>query len=60
MLVYNFKVVLPINVALNPHCLTTFQEEVHNVALRKALDMLPAIQGDAYSCLTLYKLRMAR
>ena len=41
------KAMLPVKLAFHTHRLTTFQEELNNVALREALDLLPSILGDA-------------
>ena len=60
MLAYGLKAIVPIDVALYTHCLTTFQEELNNEALREALDLLPAIRGDACLQEALYKLHIAR
>ena len=60
MLAYGSEAVLPIEVALHTHGLTTFQEGLNNAALRKALDLFPSIRGDALLRGALYKLRIAR
>lgn len=60
MLTYGSETVLPVEVALHTHRLTTFQEAANNAALREALDLLPSIRGDSMLRETLYKLRIAR
>ena len=45
-LTYDFKVVLPVEVALHTHCLTKFQESLNNSTLREALNLLPSVHGD--------------
>jgi len=47
MLAYGSEAVLPIKVILHTHRLITFEEELNNVALHEALDLLPSIPGDA-------------
>ena len=59
MLAYRSEAVLLVEVALQTHCLTTFQEEFNNATLREALDLLPSIRGDAFLREALYKLRIA-
>jgi len=41
ILAYGSKAVLPVEVALHTHRLTTFQEGLNNAALREALNLLP-------------------
>jgi len=60
MLAYGSEAVLPIEVALHTHRLTSFQETLNNAALRETLDLLPSIRGDALIREALYKLRIAR
>jgi len=59
MLAYEPEVVLPIEVTLHTHCLTTFQEELNNTALQEALGLLRSVRGDALLREALYKLRIA-
>jgi len=47
MLVYGFKVMLPVKVVVHTNWLTTFQEDLDNKALMEALDFLPLQRGDA-------------
>ena len=47
MLAYGSEAILPVEVALHTHQLTTFQEMLNNATLREALDLLPSIRGDA-------------
>jgi len=56
MLAYGSEAVLPVEVAFHTHRLITFQEELNNVALQEALDLLPSIRGDALFREELYKL----
>ena len=60
MLVYGSEAILPVEVALHTHWLTTFQEALNNAALREALDLLPSIRGNALLCEALYKLLITR
>ena len=60
MLAYESEAVLPVEVALHTHHLTTFQEELNNPALREALDLLLVVRGDALLWEALYKLPIAR
>ena len=60
MLAYRSEVIQPIEHALHTHRLSTFQEELNNVALRKALDLLPPIRGDALLREALCKVRIVR
>ena len=60
MLTYGSEAVLPVEVALHTHRLTTFQEAANNAALREALDLLPSIRDDSMLREALYKLRIAR
>ena len=55
MLTYGSEAVLPVEVSLHTHCLTTFQEELNNAAVLEALDLLPSIRGDALLQEALYK-----
>jgi len=57
VLAYGSEAVLPVEVALHTHRLTTFQEELNNAALPEALD-LPSIRGDALLREALFKLRI--
>jgi len=59
MLAYGSKVVLPVEVALCTHHLTTFQEELNNKALQEVLDLLLSVRGDDLLIEMLYKLRIA-
>jgi len=56
---YGSEAVLPFQVTLHTHCLTIFQEELNNAALREALDLLPSFRGDALLREVLYKLCIA-
>jgi len=56
MLIYSSVAVLPVEVALHTHQLTTFQETLNSAALREALDLLPSFCGDALLRDALYKL----
>ncbi|KAJ8421813.1 hypothetical protein Cgig2_027165 [Carnegiea gigantea] len=47
LLVYDFEVVLPIEVVFYSYRVTSFQEDFNNKALRKALELLPIARGDA-------------
>jgi len=60
MLAYESEAFLPVEVALHTQSLTTFQEELKYATLREALDLLPAVRGDALLRAALYKLRIAR
>ena len=60
MLAYGLEAVLPVEVALHTHRLTTFQETSNNATQREALDPLPSVRGDTLLCEILYKLRVAR
>jgi len=60
MLAYGSEAILPIEVSLHTHRVTTFQEGLNNMALRKALDLLHSIRGDALLQEALYKLRIAQ
>ena len=60
MLAYGSEAILPVEVALHTHRLTTFQKELNNAALCKALDLLLSVQGDAFLREALYKLHVAR
>jgi len=60
MLAYGSEAVLPIEVALQTHWLTTFQEALNNAALHEALDLIPSIRGDALLSEALYKLCITR
>jgi len=60
MLVYGSKVVLPIELAICNHIVTTFQTTQNNQALREALHLLLLVRGDAYLCEEVAKARMAR
>jgi len=60
MLVYGSEAVLPIELAICTHKVTTFQTTLNNQALREALDLLPFVRGDAYLCEEITKDRMAR
>jgi len=55
MLAFGSEVVLPVEIALHTHHLTTFQEELNNVALREALDLLSSVLSDAFLRETFYK-----
>lgn len=58
MLTYGLKAMLPIEVALHIHRLTTFQEGLSNATLCEALDLLPLYKVTHYSerCSTSYAL----
>ena len=58
MLAYGSKAILPVEVALHTHCLTTFYEELNSAVLREALDLLPTVRGDTLIRETLYMLRI--
>jgi len=60
MLTYGSEAVLPIEIALRTHHLTTLQEALNNVALREALDLLPFVRGGALLREALYRLHVAR
>ena len=60
MLAYGSEAVLLVDVDLHTHRLITFEEELNNVALQEALDLLPSICGDALLREAFYKLRIAR
>ena len=47
VLVYDFEVVLPMEVVFYSYRVTAFQEDFNNKALRKALELLPVARGDA-------------
>jgi len=47
MLAYGSEAILPVEVALHIHRLTTFQEELNNASLCEPLDLLPSVRGDA-------------
>ena len=59
MPVYGSKVILPVEVTLHTHWLTTFQGNLNNVTLQKALHLLSFIRGDIYMQESLYKLCLA-
>ena len=48
MLVYGFETVLPVEVTIYTHRITTFHEDLNNKAIREALNSLPMVRGDAY------------
>ena len=56
MLAYRSEAILPVQLALRTHQLSTFQEELNNTTLREALNLLPSIRGDALFREELYKL----
>ena len=60
MLAYGSEAILPIEVALHTHRLTTFQAASNNAALREALDLLPSVCGDSLLREALHKLQIAR
>ena len=43
MLACGSEAVLPIEVVIHTHRITTFQEELNNATLREALDLTPSI-----------------
>ena len=60
VLAYGSKAVLPVEVPLHTHRLTTSHEELNNAARREALDLLPSVRRDALLCEALYKLCIAQ
>jgi len=59
MLAYRTEAILPVKVALYTYRLTMFREELNNIALRDALDLLPSVRGDALLREALYKFSIA-
>ena len=60
MLVYGSEAVLPVEIVVHTHRISTFQDNLNNQAFRDALDSLPIVRGDAYLREEIAKLQMAR
>ena len=60
MLVSESKVVLLVEVSVHTYCISTFQENLNNKALKDALDLLLMVRGDAYLREEIVNLQMIR